>query len=434
VTGGPRLELEVERVVAGGRMIARHEGRVVLVAGAIAGERVLAEVERVQKGVAFARVVEVLRADAGRRDPGADPACGGLTFAHVRPDRQRELKAGIVADAFSRIARLPVGAALAVHASPEHAYRMRVRVHLRDGRLGSFREGTHEICPLALTRQASLACVEAVGQVERCLRLRGLSRIEAIDIAENLDGSERVLHLDCAQGESVDAHAAADLAAIPSVTGVSTARAWSPRILTLAGVPWVSDPVIAYSPSAPAAAYGTARLRRRARAFFQANRFLAPALVAAVLARLPDAPVVDLYAGVGLFAVSAAAAGWPAVTAVEGDPISAADLAANASAVAGRLHVSHAAVEETLAGGHRWSDATVIVDPPRTGMSRAAVGGLVAARPRRIVYVSCDVATLARDARRLVEAGYEMGEVEAFDLFPNTAHVEALTDFTRARP
>ena len=110
--------------------------------------------------------------------------------------------------------------------------------------------------------------------------------------------------------------------------------------------------------------------------------------------------------------------------------MSAVDLAVNAAPFAARLRVTHASVERALADARGWNEGTVIVDPPRTGMSREAVDGLMAVRPRRIVYVSCDVATLARDARRFVDAGYAMGSLEAFDLFPNTAHVEGLTDFT----
>jgi 23S rRNA (uracil1939-C5)-methyltransferase len=147
---------------------------------------------------------------------------------------------------------------------------------------------------------------------------------------------------------------------------------------------------------------------------------------------LPSLPVVDLYAGVGLFAVCAAAAGWEGVTAVEGDPVSAADLEVNASPYAACLTVLHEPVERTLGRGRIPPDPTLIVDPPRTGISKDALDGVVATRARRIVYVSCDVATLARDAKRFLEAGYVLGTVEAFDLFPNTAHVEVLTDFTLA--
>jgi 23S rRNA (uracil1939-C5)-methyltransferase len=428
MTRRPRLELDVDRAVAGGRMLARHEGQVVLISGAVAGERVVAEIEREQRGVLFARTVEVLRADPARRDPGPDPSCGGLAYAHIQPARQRELKAEIVSDAFARIARLPLVAPPAVHVSPEDGYRMRLRVHMREGRIGSFREGTHEICPVALTRQASEACVAVVTQVEACLGASHVTRVEAIEIAENLDGSARVLHLDLAQGESLDAHVAAAVGALDGVTGVTKSAPWSPTVAALSGVPWVSDPVGAFAPLAPAPASGMP-LRRHARAFFQANRFLTPGLVGAVLSRMPSSPVVDLYAGVGLFAIAAAASGWDRVTAVEGDPISAADLAANAAPLSPRLRVHHAPVEDALRARPAWRDATVIVDPPRTGMSRAALDGVTAARPRRVVYVSCDVATLARDARRLVDAGYRLGELEAFDLFPNTPHIEVLADF-----
>ena len=117
------------------------------------------------------------------------------------------------------------------------------------------------------------------------------------------------------------------------------------------------------------------------------------------------------------------------VPAVEGDPISAADLEANASAFASRVTVVHEPVESFLGRMGRQPDATLIVDPPRTGISRQAMDGVLASGARRIVYVSCDVATAARDARRLMDAGYRMGEVEAFDLFPNSGHVEVLTSF-----
>jgi 23S rRNA (uracil1939-C5)-methyltransferase len=421
------LTLDIERAVAGGRMLARHDGQVVLVAGAIPGERVRVVVERVQKGVTFARVVEVVQADAARRDPGPDPACGGLTYAHVALDRQRVLKAEVVADAFARIAKHPLAAPPVVHASPERGYRMRVRLHVRDGRLGSFREGTHEVCPLALTKQASEACEGVVDALGRCLEAHSVRRAEAIEIAENLKGDERVVHVECAHGDSVPAAFLSEIAGVAGITGVSSAEAWSPRIRSTGGTAWVSDPVAAYVGESASTDSG---LRRHARAFFQANRFLAPALVRAVLERLPpDAPVVDLYAGVGLFAVCAAAKGSERVTAVEGDPVSAVDLEANAAPYAGRLRVAHKPVEQFLGRGRVPEDATVIVDPPRTGISKAALDGLVASRPARLVYVSCDVATLARDARRFLESGYVMGSVEAFDLFPNTAHVEALTEF-----
>lgn len=423
------LDLEIERAVAGGRMLARHDGQVVFVSGAIPGERVRAAVERVQKNVTFARVVEVLRADPSRRDPGPDPACGGQSYVHIEPNRQRALKAEVVADAFARIAKHRLAVLPVVHQSPERGCRMRVRLHVRDGRLGSFREGTHEVCPLASTGQASDACERVVAAAAARFAAHGVSRAEAMEIAENIPGGERVLHVECGRGDAVPDALLEDLAALDGVTGVTVSQAWSSRIRTVGGTAWVSDPIDAYVSEAVRTA---SQLRRHARAFFQANRYLAPALAQAVLARLPSMPVVDLYAGVGLFAVCAAAAGWGRVTAVEGDPVSAADLEVNASPYAACLTVVHEPVEQTVGRGRISPDSTLIVDPPRTGISKAALDGVVATRARRIVYVSCDVATLARDAKRLLEAGYALGTVEAFDLFPNTAHVEVLTDFSLA--
>lgn len=136
------LTLDVERPAVGGRMIARHEGQIVLVADAIPGERVTARVERVSNSVAFAQAVEVLSASPDRRTPPMDPRCGGSVLAHISYPRQLQLKSEIIRDAFARIARVRLSHLPDVMASPEHGYRMRARLHARRDRLGFFREGT----------------------------------------------------------------------------------------------------------------------------------------------------------------------------------------------------------------------------------------------------------------------------------------------------
>ncbi len=182
-------------------------------------------------------------------------------------------------------------------------------------------------------------------------------------------------------------------------------------------------------------------LRRDVRSFFQGNRFLLEELVRHVVERVGDGPVIDLYAGVGLFGLAVAAAGADeAVTLVEGDPVSSADLAANAEPLAGRVAIRSQSVEQFLreaAGGRGaegsalLADATVIVDPPRTGLSGDAAALLARLGAQTIVYVSCDPATLARDARVLHESGYALEEITGFDLFPNTAHIETVVTFQR---
>jgi 23S rRNA (uracil1939-C5)-methyltransferase len=175
------------------------------------------------------------------------------------------------------------------------------------------------------------------------------------------------------------------------------------------------------------------QLSRDARAFFQGNRFLIGSLVRRVAQLVPHGPVVDLYAGVGLFGLALAAAGRDSVTAVEGDPVAGADLERNAGALGNRVTAVRRSVESYLASvrASGISSATVIVDPPRTGLSRDAVAHLIRLRPLRIVYISCDVATLARDTRPLNDAGYGLTDLGGIDLFPNTAHVESVAMFTR---
>jgi 23S rRNA (uracil1939-C5)-methyltransferase len=167
-------------------------------------------------------------------------------------------------------------------------------------------------------------------------------------------------------------------------------------------------------------------LRRHVQSFFQGNRFLLAGLVARVLEHVsPRAEVVDFYAGVGLFSIAAAVAREAHVQAVEGDRAAARDLVFNAGAHQGAVEAIARPVESFVRGRAQRVDV-LIVDPPRTGLSREAVDRALALEPQAIIYVSCDVATLARDVRRLIDAGYSLTVVDAFDLFPNTPHVETV--------
>ena len=143
--------------------------------------------------------------------------------------------------------------------------------------------------------------------------------------------------------------------------------------------------------------------------------------------------MIDLYAGVGLFGLSLAAAGREQVIAVEGDPVAGSDLARNAEPFGRRVVAVRQSVEAYVgsAKANEVSHATVIVDPPRTGISKDAIARLVRLQPSRIVYISCDVATLARDTRILRDAGYGLSQLSGIDLFPNTAHVETIAVLTR---
>lgn len=404
-------------------MLARHDGQVVLVWGAIPGERVRARVERVSSNVLYAETTAVLNASEDRRDASPDWRCGGSTYAHIRYERQCRLKGEIIRDAFTRIGRIPLTAAPEVMASPERGYRMRARLHAQGGRLGFFREGSREVCDPALTGQLLPQTEQWIAAVEHAIADAHLSGLHHIEMVENISGEERACHLDLDAGADVSRFAVL----AHGLAGLTATRTDDPNLHLIAGVPTVGD-VLHVRPDDPTTAI---RLRRDVRAFFQGNRYLIEPLVRHVAALVPPGPVLDLYAGVGLFGLSLAAHRPDPVTLVEGDPVSGSSLAANAEPFGRRVRVVRRSVESFLTGQNGARDATMIVDPPRTGMSKHAMAGIIRTRAARIVYVSCDVATCARDARALLEAGYELGRITGLDLFPNTAHVEAVAHFTR---
>ena len=423
------IELTVERPAVGGRMIARWEGRVVLVSGAIPGEQVCAAVEGTRGGAILARTLDVMRPSPDRRPVAVPASCGGRSLAHVAYPRQLALKSEIVRDAFRRIGRIDLPEPPAVAGTRETGYRMRARLHAGDGGFGFLDEGTHRVCGVAGTGVLSAGAERVVAVLnERAPELLA-GGVRTVELAEDLAGHRRVLHL-LVQGPVAAAGVGWEaLAEAAGVSGLSVASVALPGPPLAVGSPFVTDPLAAFLPSLRA---GALALRRHANAFFQANRHLVVGLTAAVAELAGGGDVVDLYAGVGLFAVSIAARGGARVTAVERDRVSAADLAANGAPLEGGLNVVRAPVETYLKRCGRLSGATVIVDPPRTGLSREAVTRLARRRPRRIVYVSCDVATQARDLRALRSSGYRLGEVRAFDMFPNTPHVETVVALDRA--
>jgi 23S rRNA (uracil1939-C5)-methyltransferase len=189
-------------------------------------------------------------------------------------------------------------------------------------------------------------------------------------------------------------------------------------MVTLAGTPTITETV---SPPGPS-------LSRHAPSFFQGNRFLVGALASRVVDLARGERVVDLYSGVGLFALGIAARGAE-VLAVEGDEMSGADLVRNAEALTATVDVLRAPVEDALQEAPATRPDTIVVDPPRTGLSPAALEGVLRWEAARVVYVSCDPPTLARDAKMLLAGGCQLTSLEAFDFFPNTPHVETLAVF-----
>jgi len=403
-------------------MLARHERRVILVSRTIPGERVIARVERSANGVVYAEAINIVTPSPDRREMSGDWRCGGNVLGHIAYPCQLELKAQIIQDAFTRIAHLPLSSKPTIVGSPEQGYRMRARLHAQNGRLGFFREGSHELCEPTATGQLLPTTNAWIAEAQDVLRGERLTGLAGIEIAETMTGDQRACHLELHAG--IDAEKFRGLAR--GLTGLSAERTDRPGVTLLTGSTTLTDRIRVDMEQ------GTeVQLARDVRAFFQGNRFLLEPLVRRVVSHVPRGPVVDLYAGVGLFGLSCAAAGAQPVLLVEGDLTSGADLQRNAAQFGGAARVERRSVEAFLRSARFAADTTVIVDPPRAGMTRDAVYGIIRAEPDRVIYVSCDVATLARDARVLVDAKYELQEISGMDLFPNTAHIETIAVFAR---
>jgi 23S rRNA (uracil1939-C5)-methyltransferase len=423
---GQRIDLAIEKPAAGGRMIARSAGQVVLVSGAVPGERVIARVERTERRLAFASVVDVSEPSIDRRAGLADPACGGCVYSHIVYSRQLTLKSEIVRDAFLRLGRITVDEPVDVAPSLERGYRMRSRFHVDGVRFGFYREGTHTLCDPAATGQVTDSALRAVASVVERLADAG-ARASSIELTESVDAGQRAVSVALDGHRAAAETALARVATSDGLTGCAVRTADGARVES--GDPHVVD-------SFDVLTGGRLRhgeLRRHAESFFQANRFLVPDLVGAVLDAVTAGPVLDLYAGVGLFSIALALRGAREITAVEGDRMSGFDLQHNARSAtpAGAVRVVHDSVEQFLDASppHPYRRGTVIVDPPRTGISAAAMTSLVKIGTPRLVYVSCDPPTMARDARRLLDGGYRLESLRAFDLFPNTPHVECVGVF-----
>ena len=206
-------------------MLARHDGRVVFVHGAIPGERVRARIEKVERQLAFASVVEVIEPSPDRRPAHVDLACGGCSYAHVAYPRQLTLKSDVIRDAFIRVGRVPLDTPVAVAASPERGYRMRARLHVgtRDPvAVGFYREGTHQLCDAAATGQLSEDSVAAA--TGGALAALALTPVASVELSENIAADQRVLHLEGASERPITTSVLDAAMRAGALTGCSAMR------------------------------------------------------------------------------------------------------------------------------------------------------------------------------------------------------------------
>lgn len=426
---GDLLELRIEKAVYRGLGLARHEGCVVFVPRTYGGERVRARVDEVGRGYVRAQLEALLDASPARRSPPCRyaPRCGGCAHQDLGYDEQLRVKEAILRESLAR-ARVPWEAEVLVRPSPETGWRTRAELHLAweasGPRLGFHEEGGHEIVDVEECLQLSSGMNRAARVLLAALAERGpLARhVHGLELAESFDGRELVACL----VTGLPVREAAALSAlgnsVPALTGLlAVAGERGATVLVLKGEPFVHAQV------------GGLRLRAHQQSFFQANRFLLEPLLEVVLGLIPPGgPVLDLYSGVGLFALPLAQRGDD-VRAVEVSPLATADAEANAEAARIR-NVGFLAqdVETALPRLARRSGERIVLDPPRTGASRLAVRAIAARQPAAITYVSCDPPTLGRDLGLFAGMGYRLTSLQALDMFPDTFHVESVAQLERA--
>ncbi|MEU6731098.1 class I SAM-dependent RNA methyltransferase [Nonomuraea wenchangensis] len=405
------LELTVGPVAHGGWCVARHEGRVVFVRHALPGERVVAEVTEESAKFLRADAVKILDPSPDRVVPPCPYAgpgrCGGCDWQHATPAAQRRLKAQVVAEQLQRLAGIEREVVVEEVPGATDGLGWRTRVQfaaLPGGELGFRRHRSHEIEPVD-------ACLIAHPEVEAvAAEAHTWPGAAGVEVIASSSG-ERAVVVRPRPRRSVTVP---DLDAPASILLDQGKGRTEPR----RGSGVLHERV------------GERGFRVMGSGFWQVHPGAAETLLDAVLAYAAPEPgewALDLYCGVGLFAAGLAEAVGPegAVFGLESEAGAVRDARANLRDLP-QARVERGRVEEALDRFQIERADLVVVDPPRAGLGREVVERVAALEATRIVYVSCDPATFARDLKWLAERGYALSDLRAFDAFPMTHHVECV--------
>ena len=389
-------ELLTTSVATGGEAVARDgDGRVVFVQGALAGERVLVELTEQKKTFARGRVVSVVEAAEGRIEPRCPEqanGCGGCDFGFARPDAQHQAKAQMVTDSLQRLGRLvevpPVGFGPAL---PSIDFRTTLRAVVTNGRAGLRRRRSHDAV-----------------DVDRCRVAHPLVE-ELLVEGRYGDAREVTIRVGARTGERL-------VIVTPGANGVAV-----PDDVTVVG----TDELGAGRQAFLHEMVDGHQFRISADSFFQTRPDGAEALVNIVRSAVGSAPpetLIDLCCGVGLFGATVAAGH---VVGVEANRSAIGDARVNLAHLGDRAQLGVSSFE-------RWSPVTadvVIADPSRSGLGKVGVENVAATGAPLVVLVSCDAASLGRDAGLLAGHGYALEAVTLVDMFPDTSHVEVVSVF-----
>jgi 23S rRNA (uracil1939-C5)-methyltransferase len=432
---GETLTVTIEKLVQGGRGLARLDGKVLLVRGAIPAETVAVTGGTAHKQYQEATVSKVLVPSPDRVVPPCPvyEACGGCQLQHLRYEAQLAHKAAILKETLARVGKLTVEDVAQVVPSPTpYGYRSAVRfVVFREGRgfaLGFHEEGSHRPVAASCCLLVPDAMRDVIGTVNGRLAAQTKlpARLESIEVRWSISSEEVLFGWRTGPASRSSAERLFDLFQdVPGVIGQVVTAQGSGRWIR--GQPWITERLADLS------------FRISDRSFMQANWVLNDTLSRTVgdwaLSESseggePRRRVLELHAGIGTLGLPLARRG-ALVTLVEGNAHAVAD-ARHAAKInhVGRTRFRHARAEELLAAVHPGDYDLIIVDPPRTGLSRECVREVLRLEIPRVLYISCDPATLARDLG-LLAGSYRITRLQPFDMFPQTAHLETLVELAR---
>lgn len=409
------ITVELTTMAHGGDALGRHEGKVIFVPYAISGETVQVEITEDKEHYAFARLVEVVEPSPERVDPPCpffgQEKCGGCQWQHIGYDTQLRLKADILADQLERIGGIEKPP---VHPTvPDEtgwAYRNHAQFHTAPGGgLGFQRASSEEGGPEIMAIEYCMILHPFLSELYDTIDLDVEGLIRLVLRAGTVTG-------DLLIGFEMEEDRAPALESDEAVSCVMLLGEGG--YANLIGNNYITEVVAEHI------------YRISASSFFQVNTPQAGELVRLALSYLDlagDETVLDAFCGVGLFTAHLAEQA-ELVIGIESSPSAVDDLLVNTEELT-NVEVVEGAVEDVLPEITVSLDA-VLLDPPRGGVERSALDALVELDPERIVYVSCDPATLARDAKRLGRSGYRLAESRPVDMFPQTYHVESVSLFT----
>ncbi len=390
----------------GGEAMGRlPDGRAVFVPFALPGEIARVRLVEERRGFARADLVEILAPSPERTEPRCRHfgRCGGCHYQHMPYPVQLRAKTAVLQDQLERIGKMENVSVQPIVPSPEpFYYRNYIQFHLtKDGKLGFYGVGSNEVMAI----QECHLPEEALNTVWPQLEFDPLEDLERIGLRAGLEDVQLILESEELQAPEMSVEELTLSAVHLSPAGP----------LVMAGSDHVIIQVL------------DREFRVSAGSFFQVNTAMAAAMVNHLLENLdlqPEMTVLDVYCGVGLFSAFLAPRIGQLIG-IESEPSACDDFVENLDEFE-NVSLYEAAAEDVLPVIDVKPDL-VLVDPPRSGLDPKALDGVLALQPPQLVYISCDPATLGRDARRLVAGGYHLQQITPFDLFPQTYHIESIS-------